>query len=98
MRHHGNFEKMEEYPPLLKIDQAFLNGRECDVSKENRPRTRPSSYFTESFYRTMEVLLASFVTLNGKGISLIIAFFSEAYHLHTKFQSSPLSGLPGIPG
>ena len=35
MRHHGNFEKMEEYPPLLKINEAFLNGRECDVSYES---------------------------------------------------------------
>ena len=35
MRHHGNFEKMEEYPPLLKINEAFLNGRECDVSYDS---------------------------------------------------------------
>ena len=45
MRHHGNFEKMEEYPPLLKINQAFLNGRECDVSQVSEGCLPPSGQF-----------------------------------------------------
>lgn len=49
MRHHGNFEKMEEYPPLLKINQAFLNGRECDVSQVSQGRLSPSGQFTTYF-------------------------------------------------
>lgn len=44
MRHHGNFEKMEEYPPLLKINQAFLNGRECDVSQVYKGRLRTTMF------------------------------------------------------
>ena len=64
MRHHGNFEKMEEYPPLLKINQAFLNGRECDVSQVSQGRLSPSGQF-KLFSRIMEVLQANYATLNG---------------------------------
>lgn len=50
MRHHGNFEKMEEYPPLLKINQAFLNGRECDVSQISNGHLRTAMDLDLSYF------------------------------------------------
>ena len=50
MRHHGNFENMEEYPPLLKINQAFLNGRECDVSQVYKGRLRTTLFPDSRFF------------------------------------------------
>ena len=48
MRHHGNWENPEHYPPLIRLSEAVLRGRECSPHLVSTPYIIPLQYYIKS--------------------------------------------------